>query len=75
MVLKTRKNKKINEKDFINKSLSIELVEQFIQNKHKFTSNDSNKIKNYFIKELLKSVAYGPAIQTIELSDLLLKLN
>jgi len=73
--MKTRKNKRISEHEFINKSFTIELVERFIQNKNKFNSNISNKIKNHFMKEFLKSIAYGPSIQTIELADLLLKLN
>ena len=73
--MKTRKNKKLNENDFINKSLSIELINKFLQNKNKMNPITSNKIKNHFIKEFLKSVAYGPSIQTIEISDLLLKLN
>ena len=73
--MKTRKNKKVNENDFINKSFSVELVEKFIQTKSKLNPTISNKIKNHFMKEFLKSIAYGPSIQTIELSDLLLKLH
>jgi hypothetical protein len=73
--MKTRKNKRINENDFINKSFSVKVIEKFIQNKSKLNPNVSNKIKNHFMKEFLKSIAYGPAIQSIELADLLLKLN
>ena len=73
--MKTRKNKKNNENNFTNKSLSVELIERFIENKDKYDIKTINKIKNHFIKEFLKSVAYGPSIQTIELSDLLLKLH
>jgi hypothetical protein len=73
--MKTRKNKILNENDFMNKSFSVELIEKFIQNKSKINPNVSNKIKNHFMKEFLKSVAYGPSIQTIELAGLLLKLN
>ncbi len=72
--MKTRK-KKINENDFLTKSLSIEIIQKYMKVQHKFKPIISNKIKNYFMKEFLKSVAYGPSIQTIELSDLLLKLN
>jgi hypothetical protein len=72
--MKTRKNK-ININEFLTKSLSLELIQKFIKIQHKFDSKISNKIKNHFIKEFLKSIAYGPSIQTIELSDLLLKLN
>lgn len=71
--MKTRK-KKISENDFLNKNISIEILEKFIKVNHKLKPNVSNKIKNYFMKEYLKSIAYGPSIQTIELSDLLLKL-
>ena len=73
--MKTRKNKKNLENEYLTKSLSIELVEKFLKNQSKLKPDISNKIKNHFMKEFLKSIAYGPSIQTIELSDLLLKLN
>ena len=73
--MKTRKNKKNLEKEYLTKSLSIELVEKFLKNQSKLKPDISNKIKKHFINEFLKSIAYGPSIQTIELSDLLLKLN
>lgn len=71
--MQTRKN--ILKKHFLTKPLTVELIEEFLKKESKMNIVVSNKIKKHFITEFLKSVAYGPSIQTIELSDLLLKLN
>ena len=71
--MKTRKNKK-TKFEYVGKPLTVENLEKFLSVKTKLKKSEVEETKNYFMKEFLKSVAYGPAIQTIELSDLLLKL-
>jgi hypothetical protein len=72
--MKTRKNRKTRF-DYIGKPLTVENLEKFIAIKTKLKKSEVEESKNYFMKEFLKSISYGPAIQTIELSDLLLKIN
>jgi hypothetical protein len=80
--MKTRKNKNNKlmkmdklEKELLDKPLELDRVQIYLNNRSKFSSTVSNKIEKYFVNEFLKTVAYGPSIQTIELADLLLKLN
>jgi hypothetical protein len=63
------------EKEFLEKPLEIDRIEEYIKHRNKFSQTISTKIEKYFVNEFLKTVAYGPSIQTIEIADLLLKLN